>query len=383
VRQGLRNAGYDGAGEMFGWETGLGVLADQTASNEYKRGKAAELAKKMVTYHEKYPDAPMYLMGLSAGTAVAVFTLEALPADVKVENVFLLSGSLSATYDLTKALRHVRGKMYVTTSQRDVVLGGLVPMSGTADRDSGTTATIGVRGPRLPRGGSAETREFYASRLSVVPWRPEFARYGNMGGHTDTVAAAFIERFVCPLVETTSGVQFAAATASTEGLVENPDYRRWAQFPAGTWTIIEGQQTVDGVTRPFRVKTTMIKKTPTVLVLHKEYSSALDGGTQPFDRTIYESAHIAPEEQPVTHPAAQVKDLPNSKVRVGSRVLDCQTRSVSVPAYFDDWGDHPEATYLRHESVPGGLVQIDIKTRFGEQPVAITAKLVDFHAVTK
>ena len=74
VRKGLRGAGYDGAGEMFSWQTGLGFAADQTASNNFKRSKASKLAQKMVAYHQQYPHAPMTLMGLSAGTAVAVFT---------------------------------------------------------------------------------------------------------------------------------------------------------------------------------------------------------------------------------------------------------------------------------------------------------------------
>lgn len=380
VRRGLLDAGYDGSGEMFKWQTGRGVLADQTASNNYKRDKAARLAQRMVEYRRQHPHVPITMMGLSAGTVITVFALEALPADMTVENVFLLSGSLSATYDLTKALRHVRGKMHVSTSQRDVVLGQLLPLAGTADRGSGTTATIGVEGPRIPAGASAQTRQLYASKLVVVPWRSEFARYGNHGGHTDTVSAAFIERYVAPLVKTTSGVQFATAATAAKGLVENPDYRRWARFPAGTWTIFEGRQTVDGETRPFRSKTTLVKKTATVLVLRREQLGPTSGASAPlFDQTLYESAYIAPEEQPMTHPAARVEKLPNAQVRVGSHVFDCTVGTVSTPADFSDWGSHPEAMVYTHENVPGGIVQIDIQTRFGQQSVAIQGKLVEYH----
>jgi hypothetical protein len=383
VRTGLLNAGYDGAGEMFRWETGLGMLADQTASNEYKREKAAKLVQKMVTYRELHPQAPITMIGLSAGTVITVFALELLPSDIMVENVFLLSGSLSASHDLTDALRHVRGKMYVSTSQRDFLLGGLLPFAGTADRGSGTLAAIGTVGPRLPPSASAETRQAYASKLVVVPWRSEFARYGNFGTHTGTVSAAFIERYVAPLVETTSGVQFAAATTAPEGLVPNPDYRRWAQFPVGAWTIIEGQQTVDGATRPFHVKTTLVKKTPEVLVLRREQRAAADDAVLRLEQTAYESAYIAPTEHPLTHPARQVKELPNVKVRVGSEVLDCAVKTVSVPADFSDWGDRPQATIGTHEQVPGGIVQVDIRTRWGEQRVAIEGRLVDFYVPTE
>ncbi len=217
VRRGLQRGGYDGSGEMYTWQTGLGALADQTAGNRYKRKKAGALARRLVEYRRQHPDAAVTMIGLSAGTALTVFALESLPEDVMVENVFLLSGSLSATYDLTEALGHVRGKMYVTTSPRDAVLTALVPLAGTADRGSGTTATIGVQGPQLPHGASAEARRVYDSKLVVMPWRSEFARYGNFGGHTDTVSALFIERYVAPRVGTTSTLEFAASQVTAGG----------------------------------------------------------------------------------------------------------------------------------------------------------------------
>jgi hypothetical protein len=384
VRQGLHSAGYDGAGEMFSWETGLGVLADQTASNDYKRGKARQLAQKMAEYRRQYPQTPITTIGLSAGTVLAVFTLEELPASVMVENVFLLSGSLSATYDLTRALRHVRGAVYVTTSQKDVVLGGLLPLAGTADRGADTTATIGVEGPYVPRGGSTEAQQLYSSKLRVVPWRPEFARYGDAGGHTDTVAAAFIERYLAPLVETTSGVQFAAAATNEAELVENPAYKRWVRMPVGTWTVFEGQQTVAGVTRPCRVKTTLVKKSPTLIVLRREQLAApSDTEASLFDQVLHESAQIRPEDQPMTHPARQTRVLPNAEISVGSSVLDCAVELVSASGEFHDWGRDPQLTLYTQETVPGGIVRIDVKTSFGDKVVDFKGKLAEFHIPTE
>jgi hypothetical protein len=127
VRQGLLDAGYNGAGEMFAWNTGLGVVADQDSSVEYKKQKASELAQQIQKYTQEHPRAPVTLMGLSAGTAVTVFTLEALPVNCPVNNVILLGASVSATYDLTQALQRVSNRMYVFTSQKDAVLAFLVP----------------------------------------------------------------------------------------------------------------------------------------------------------------------------------------------------------------------------------------------------------------
>ena len=78
-------------------------MADQDASVEYKRGKARELAKKIVEYQKENPDAPVYVMGLSAGTSIAVFTLEELPASNKVDDVFLFGASINLfSYGSTK-----------------------------------------------------------------------------------------------------------------------------------------------------------------------------------------------------------------------------------------------------------------------------------------
>jgi hypothetical protein len=384
VRDGLKNAGYDGEGEMFSWETGLGVLADQTAGNAYKRDKARQLAGKMIEYRQNYPNAPMTLIGLSAGTAMAAFTLEELPAEVKVENVILLSGSLSATYNLTSALRHVNGKMYISTSDRDSVLGGLLPLAGTADRNSGTNATIGVEGPQLPPGASQETRNLYAMKVHVIPWKQEFARYGNRGGHTDTVTAAFVSHYVAPLVKTLSGAQFASAGPYEAGTVKNPGYDRWTRFEPGSWVMLEGTQTINGVTRPFRMKTTLVSKSAGQVVFHREeIATAGQTGPAPFTQTLYESAHIAPAENPLTHPSAQIKTLPDETVRVGSRSFVCAGRSVSVPADFEAWGDKPQTTVYTNPEIPCGIARINITTRFGEKVVNVTGQVTGFHIAGK
>ena len=144
--------------------------------------------------------------------------------------------------------------------------------------------------------------------------------------------------------------------------------------------MFEGQQAANGATRPFRVKTTLVKKTPAVLVLEREQLDA-PTDTEPslLDQTVYASAHIAPEEHPMPHPAAQTRELPNALIRVGSETLDCTGKTVSAQADFSDWGDCPQATVYTHEKVPGGIVQIAIQTRLDKQPVTIQGKLAEYY----
>lgn len=380
VRKGLLDAGYNGSGEMFSWETGLGLMADQTASNEYKRGKAAELAQKIVEYRQKYPQTPITLMGLSAGTVMSVFTLESLPDNLVIDNVVLLSGSLSATYDLSQAMRRVHGRVYVSTSQHDIVLAGLLPFAGTADRDSGTSETIGVQGPQVPRGASDATRQLYESKLVLIPWKTEFAHYGNVGRHTDTVSARFIQHFVAPLIETGSGTQIVDNAAPPEGLVENPDYRRWSRFPVGTWTIIHGELTVAGKTYPFQLRTTLLNKTAVGLIFRREQLETKGGVSAILpSRTLYEFAHVIPENHPVTHPAAKIKPLPNEVIQIGARSFDCATKAVAVDADFDDWGRNPRANVFICDDVPGGIARLELETTVEQRQVKLHGQVVEFH----
>ena len=50
VRRGLKDAGFTGTFDEFPWETGLGVLADQTESVAAKRVQARKLAGQIKSY---------------------------------------------------------------------------------------------------------------------------------------------------------------------------------------------------------------------------------------------------------------------------------------------------------------------------------------------
>ncbi len=197
VREGLKEAGYPGDFYPFSWHTGLGVAADQGASVEYKREKAAELAELIRRYIDAHPGRPVNVIGLSAGTAVAVFTLEALPPGYEVDNLVLLGSSLSAHYNLTSALQHVARRAYVYTSDKDAVLSVAVAAAGTADREFCGACAAGLHGFHLPGRSDAKIRQLYA-KVENVTWSPEFTRAGNFGGHTDAVNARFVRAYIAP-----------------------------------------------------------------------------------------------------------------------------------------------------------------------------------------
>lgn len=200
ARRGIVKSGYKGLFGPFRWQTGLGVAADHASPVAYKRAMARKLADRVAAHREAFPNDPVYLAGLSAGCAVVVYALEELPASVSVDQVFLLSSSVSAEYDLTRALDHVRGRLYATTSPHDAVLKNLVTMVGTADREAAGTAISGLSGFRLPATAREPTRALYQAKVVNIAWKPEFAQYGHHGGHTDVVAEGFVAKYLGPLV---------------------------------------------------------------------------------------------------------------------------------------------------------------------------------------
>lgn len=199
VQEGLREAGYRGAFVNYVWQTGLGALADQQTSTGYKRSRAAALARLIQQHLDQHPNADVSVIALSAGTAIAVFALEALPQEQPIHDVFLLSSSMSANYDLTAALRRVQHHMYVFTSPGDPVLRIFVPLTGTADRRFCGQCSAGLYGFQLPANASAETRYLY-SKLENLSSGPLTADEKDNGGHTDKVRVAFVRDRITPLL---------------------------------------------------------------------------------------------------------------------------------------------------------------------------------------
>jgi pimeloyl-ACP methyl ester carboxylesterase len=145
------------------------------------------------------PGSPVHLIGLSAGTVVLVYTLEALPKNYQVQTAILIGSSVRADYDLTQALHRVRGRMYVFASKYDPLLNSLVPAVGTADRSFTGRSVAGLEGFVLPSGAGKETRAQYA-KVGNVHWRPEFARYGHAGSHTGATSREFVRHYIAPLL---------------------------------------------------------------------------------------------------------------------------------------------------------------------------------------
>ena len=168
------------------------------ALHAYDRNQleAARAAEFVVARARKYPGERLVLTSHSAGGAMAVWTLEKLPPEVKVDDVLLMAPALSPDYDLTAALRHVRGKMYVFWSSGDCfVLGFGCRLCGTMDGKY--TDAAGLLGFSQPVTGDAEQYK----KLDQRPYQASWVALGNYGGHVGPMSWRFSAAVLAPLVD--------------------------------------------------------------------------------------------------------------------------------------------------------------------------------------
>lgn len=190
----LASAGFRGDVENITWTTFTGPIGDQLIRFNAEQN-AKKLTKQIARYRRRHSETPLYVIGLSAGTGVGVWAVEALPADTMVDDMVLLGSSLSSDYDMTKCLKHVKGKVYVLSSSRDAVLTGFLQVLPTID-GQWFVRPAGLAGMKPPAGAPMETIELYKKKIVNIPWEPPFERLGNAGGHTDGTSQRFVRHYI-------------------------------------------------------------------------------------------------------------------------------------------------------------------------------------------
>lgn len=193
VPGGLHDAGYEGRVKVFAWQSWTHA-GDQIRLNR-NRAKAAELAREIRQYRRRHPQTEINIIALSAGTGIAAFALEFLPERIDVNNVFFLGCSLSSKYDLTRAMRRIKGNLYVLYHPTDRILRNVVWYTGTVDRKAGDEGIAGLEGFYMPASLTSATRDEYV-KIQNVPYRLEFSEAGYRGGHTSATSRAFVRRYL-------------------------------------------------------------------------------------------------------------------------------------------------------------------------------------------
>jgi len=193
----LREGGLDGEVITCNWTDNIHPLTVLRACDRNRR-EASAIARLITERYRQNPARRIYITGHSGGAAIAVWALEDLPDDVVVEAVALIAPALSPDYDLSRALRRVRTRMYVFSSPRDRVLLDwgtrlLCTMDGRQSRAAGLYGFV------MPAG--ADVRQY--AKLSPQPYRTEWLRcYGNLGSHICAMRPLFARLYIAPLLLT-------------------------------------------------------------------------------------------------------------------------------------------------------------------------------------
>lgn len=190
IREGLTAAGYKGEVASFVWTISLNPAIDQVVRFN-ARFRAKLLASMIEDYIDQYvksappgqPPPQVNLVGLSAGTGVVVWALEDLKPGYMVDNVVLLSSSLSHDYDATEAVQRVKGNIYNYFSPNDIVLAGPMKIFGSIDGVFGQdgAGAVGLHPPKSQ------------DKIVNIRWQPEYEKYGYYGGHLDSTSPRFVE----------------------------------------------------------------------------------------------------------------------------------------------------------------------------------------------
>ena len=127
IRLGLIGAGINCAVMIHSWGDrlpGVDLLINQTnVVGDRQWGR--RIARSIVEYQQKYPGRPVYIIGQSAGSGIAVFCAEALaemPRARPIEGIVLLDASLSADYDLARAISMTNQGIVNFYNEKDIAL---------------------------------------------------------------------------------------------------------------------------------------------------------------------------------------------------------------------------------------------------------------------
>jgi pimeloyl-ACP methyl ester carboxylesterase len=199
LRSGLDEAGVKSAIIIYDWSKGpKGMFVSDLVDEARNHAAARDLAQMISTYTAAMPNRPVTVIGHSGGGGVVVWALEDLPEGCQVDRAILLAPALGPDYDLSKALAHVRTRLYATYSYADVpLMAAGTAVFGTMDRQHSVSA--GLVGFRLPQTlGDAEKRQY--TKVRQIKWTMDLVKMGNLGGHMGWTSTRFGREFIAPIL---------------------------------------------------------------------------------------------------------------------------------------------------------------------------------------
>lgn len=194
IRNGLLRAGVPYSIEIYDWTLRWPLALYNLRSRRLHESQVRILHEKILTYQQRFPNRPVFLIGHSGGGAMTLRVLESLPDKRTIAGAVLLGAAISPKYDCRPALQHVDRKIWNITSYADFLfLGMLTGIAGTLDGYHSLCAGMVGFGPQ-------ELSPIEAAKFQELPYRWEYFWTGNLAGHFGYTAPRFVERYVAPLL---------------------------------------------------------------------------------------------------------------------------------------------------------------------------------------
>ena len=319
ICDGLYAGGVDKAIVLRDWSGLLGPIGNQRDEIR-NRQVADQIAAEIVAYQDEYPNQPVILIGHSGGSAIAVWTAEAMPDGRHVDGVILLASSLSNKYDLRLALeKSSRGIINFYSHKDRALLGVGTGAVGTMDGKHSTPA--GRRAFVVPE----NSYQLWAYEgLHQVAWSPQFRALDHRGGHGGYTHFRFIRDGLSPVIMAESWSQ-----SGINALLAEACARKGATQPA-----------TQPASQPMSQPTTGPADDIEVIEFDPDDVPA-EGppeDTAPADGTAGEGALIpvAPCEEP------EAKDLTLAEMLLGKAAAeDADEATTTCPSPAEDAPDSP------------------------------------------
>lgn len=205
--RGLKASGLNAEMRIHDWTEGESALTSLHGIAANKK-RAAGIADMIARQRKAFPDRPIILTSHSGGTAIAAWTLETLPEDVQIDTWILFAPALSREYDLSAALKRVKGQAHVFSSPNDTLfLNAGTRLFGTMDGQKGEAA--GLKGFIIPEQADLRQYRKLVPHAYKLEW---FLRYGNAGTHMCALMPRFAREYVGTILKTGAAPEEFPAT---------------------------------------------------------------------------------------------------------------------------------------------------------------------------
>jgi len=205
----------------------------------------------------------------------------------------------------------------------------------------------------------------------------------DAGRFSRTALPGRSQRGLPPMVWILAAIFLAGGCGDRAVTVPNPDYQAWSSFQPGSYTVFEGTQITGELQRPIRITERLIAANSQRVILERTIMH-LDTNElvcQPARRV--EPARIGPKDDPRTHPAVIVTELPAQQLDIAGQSFICLGHEMRVHSKLEGFCPTVQNVQIRaytNNGIPGRLARIVLSARTANHRFEITGQVVRFHA---